>query len=118
MSTFPQPAESFAQPTGTAAPAQAPKLDFERRRDHRRVVQKPGVLTVLDGPKANSVFEVMTRDLSCSGVSFLLKESLAVGLTCRLEMTGNGAAHVCEVVRSRALSNGKFEMAVHFRKVG
>jgi len=91
--------------------------DRERRREHRRPAMVKATITVIDGLKAGDTHEVLTRDLSHSGVSFLLRDGLTVGSTLKVAMqNGKTTTYVAEVIRSRQLSNGKHEMAVTFRK--
>jgi hypothetical protein len=90
----------------------------EHRKDVRRVLHSRGMLTVLDGPQQGSSYEVLTRDMSSSGVSFHLRESLSVGLCCRLDLAHPSGrySYLCEVVRSRPISNGRHEMSLQYRK--
>lgn len=91
---------------------------IDRRHDNRAPLQGRATLTVVDADGARRTHEIATRDVSFAGISFLLRESLSVGQTCHIQIQGSGAPkpHLCEVVRSRQLSNGRYEMAVQFRK--
>lgn len=94
------------------------QVGFDRRRDARRTVQGKATLTVLNGPSAQATHSISMRNVSLGGVCFLLREPLSVGQMCQIQIpsTDVGAGtYLCEVVRSRPLSNGKYEMAVQFR---
>lgn len=97
-------------PAVTLAPT-SPHAD--RRQNNRNPLQSKAILIVMEGHQIKGKHEITMRDLSLSGVSFLLRESLAVGQMCKMVVGKH--THVCEVVRSRPLSNGRHEMAVMFR---
>jgi hypothetical protein len=97
----------------SAAPG-SPVWGRDRRRQPRRPLQESGRLEVVDGANAGSRYDITTRDLSLSGISFLLKEPLAVGQLCRVTYPGS-QPRLCEITRSRPLSSGKHEMAAQFR---
>jgi hypothetical protein len=89
----------------------------ERRHENRRSIQGKARLKILQGPAAQATYEVLTRDMSLSGVSFVLRLPLDLGQICQIEMPfPGGRPQPCEVVRSRPLSNGRYEMAVQFSK--
>ena len=101
------------KPSVVALPA------VDRRHDNRMPLQGRAQLTVLDSAGQHRTHDILTRDASFAGISFLLRESLSVGQKCRIRLEGpdSGAgSQLCEVVRSRLLSNGRYEMAVQFRK--
>lgn len=97
-----------------------PAPELQRRGDRRRPLSGRATLTLLD-PLGSSLgsAEVLTRDISSLGLSFVFKEPLTIGQTCRLDLPpqlGPAQSFVCQVVRARPVSNGRYEMAVQFRK--
>jgi hypothetical protein len=112
----PRPAGATRRIPRKASVVALPTID--RRHDNRAPLQGKAVLTVLDPSGTHRTHDILTRDTSFAGISFLLRESLSVGQACRIQIHGPGTpiSHLCEVIRSRQLSNGRYEMAVQFRK--
>ena len=88
----------------------------DRRTTHRGPVQTRAKLTLIDGPNAGASHEILARDMPMSGLSFLLRESLSVGQQCRVEFTPGTPAVAAEIVRSRPISGGRYEMSMQLRK--
>jgi hypothetical protein len=89
----------------------------DRRNTLRGPVQSKARLTVLDGPAAGNAHDILTRDMAMAGIAFLLRENLAVGQQCQLDFEADPARRVtAEVVRSRPISNGRYEVAVQVAK--
>ncbi len=109
------PAGSFG--SASPLPINSAVAEPDRREENRRPVQTKATLVVLDGPLAETSYEVVTRDLSLSGLSFLLREALPIGQNCRIDLqTPAGVtSHQCEVIRARVVSRGRHEIAVQFR---
>lgn len=114
---------SRAQATQRAVLAAPTELDLRRKRKRRPLGAGQSLLTVLDGPRAGEEFESALRDFALQQTIFLLKSELRVGQ--RIEIDGPGAPRdplastdpreagkpvVAEVVRSRLLSNGRWEI--------
>ena len=77
---------SVQQAQAGPSPLLNPMPFHERRKDARKPAQNKAVLVVIDGPNAGAAYDVQTRDLSMGGSSFLLRDSLSVGQTCRIEV--------------------------------
>lgn len=91
-------------------------IDVDRRHHTRGPIQSKARLTILDGPTAGITHDVLTRDQSMSGVSFLLRDELVVGQQCRVELETPARTYNAEVIRSRPISGNRYEMALQFEK--
>lgn len=107
---------------------------FQPHREHlgrgpmrgarRTTPRTKAVLQLITGEKAGTTFDILTRDSAEGGVAFMLKEPIPVGQAVRLLMNAETAEQdeiddeagiAAEITRSRAISNGRFEMAAKFR---
>jgi hypothetical protein len=92
----------------------------DRRTSHRGPAQTRARLVLLDALAGDgATHEIMTRESSLDETTFLLRQALSVGQACRIEFDANGhpaRSFLAEVVRSRPISGGRYEMAVELRK--
>jgi hypothetical protein len=94
-------------------------LDDRRRRPRRACVHENRV-TVLDGLLAGQQFECIQREITSDSASLLVKAELRVGQRLRLQCYEDGqavgVASNAEVVRSRPLTTGRWEVLVEYRR--
>ncbi|MFT3784711.1 MAG: hypothetical protein QM770_00905 [Tepidisphaeraceae bacterium] len=99
------------------SPVRPTSLDLRRRRK-RRPLAGQTIVSVLDGPRAGDEHETVARDFANDQTSFLLKAELRVGQRVELDSDRDGRATtvLAEVIRSRLLSNGRWEIVVEVRR--
>jgi hypothetical protein len=94
-------------------------LKFDRRREARATTEMKVTMTVLDGPGAGTTCELRTRDSSFTGVSFSTELPLSLGQNCQLLLEGGDRTFcrfVAMVIRSHMNSEGRYEVAMRFRR--
>lgn len=94
-------------------------LDERRRRPRRHTCDDCHV-SVLDGALAGQTFECVHREVSPDVASLLVRAELRVGQRVTLQSYHDGqpvgAPMPAEVVRSRSLTTGRYEVLVEHRK--
>jgi hypothetical protein len=96
-----------------------PPVRFERRRERRDTAAVRVALTILDGPGAGTTQELTSRDSSYSGVSFTTDQPLSLGQHCQLFLENPDrtiARFVAQVIRSCTTSDGRYHVALRFRR--
>ncbi len=89
--------------------------DSERRRETREAAQLKVSLTTPGGQSR----DVVTKDQSFSGISFVTAEAMGLGQDCHVTL--ENADHtfmrfVAKVIRCRPIDDGTFDVAVQFRR--
>lgn len=110
-------AEAMTEPSaGSLRPT---SLDDRRRRPKRGCGGEYRV-TVLDGLLSGQHFECIQREINTETASLLVKAELRVGqrvrLQCFEEGHAVGPASEAEVVRSRPLTTGRWEVMIEYRR--
>lgn len=89
--------------------------ESERRREVRETAQLKVTLTTAGGATRNLV----TKDRSFGGISFVTEEPLSLGEDCLIVMENADqtfARFISRVVRSQNIGDRQFEIALQFRR--
>ena len=104
MGAVPQSSQAIVPTTNRTESIQS-----ERRCESRRALSCKATMTILEGPNAGTVHEVVTRDLSHRGLSFWTDRPLQVGQALRIELSGTrdrAQVRLCTVLRTVDDENG------------
>lgn len=113
-----------AEPQKTEPPKNGPPQTAgsvaDRRQHPRRRVVANATATVGAGPAgACQTHAIITRNMSLGGICFWASQQFTVGQSLQINIPANQKDHgtyLCEVIRSRPLSSGKYEMAAKIRE--
>ena len=89
--------------------------DHDRRSETRLSAQLKVTLSTPGGQPR----ELVTKDKSFSGISFISDESLAIGQDCHIVLENADhtfARFLARVVRTHSTDEGQYEIAVQFRR--
>ena len=89
--------------------------DPERRRESRESAQLKVTLTTPGGEAR----DVMTKDQSFSGISFVTTSPMGLGQDCHVTLENADKTFmrfVAKVIRCRPMEDGSFDVAVQFRR--
>ena len=89
--------------------------DLDRRSEVRLSAQLKVTLTTPGQPPK----ELVTKDKSFSGLSFITPEALSIGQDCHVVLENadhSFARFLARVVRTQPLADGHYEVAVQFKR--
>ena len=103
----------------SAGPLRPTSLD-DRRRRPRRAHHDEHRVTVLDGLLAGQHFDCVVREINSESSSLLVRADLRVGQRVKVQAMQEGhptgAPVNAEVVRSRPLTTGRYEVMIETRR--
>lgn len=95
------------------------ETDATSGADRRREVRQSTQLKVTLNTPGGQARDVVTKDRSFSGISFITSEPLSLGHDCHVELENADqtfARFVAKVIRCRRMADNEYEIAVQFRR--